>query len=67
MNANKFEISNFICIKCGNSFPLPRPQSCRRGKNHIKDLWCPSCRNKVKMIEIRPRDTFKSMSGEIYY
>lgn len=67
MRVNKYEISNFICSECGNSFPLPRQKSWRREKGHIKDLWCPFCKKKVKTIEIRPRDSFKTMSGEVLY
>lgn len=67
MTGNKYEISNFICPECGNSFPLPRAKSMRRERGHIKDLWCPFCKKKVKTIEIRSRDVFKTMSGQIIY
>ena len=65
--ANKYEISTFICPECGNKFPLPRAKSMRRSKNHIKDLWCPHCKKKVKTLEIRPKDMFITMSGEVLY
>ena len=67
MRTNKFEISNFICPDCGSMFPLPRPQSCRRKKEHIKDLWCPHCKKIVKTIEIRPKDVFATYDGRIIY
>lgn len=67
MRANKFTISNFQCVECGNMFPLPRPKAKSREKGHIKDLWCPCCRKKVKTMEIRFRDTFRTMSGEVLY
>ena len=65
MIANKYEISIFVCPDCGNKFPLPRAKSMRREKNHIKDLWCPHCKQKVKTMEIRPQDMFVTMSGEV--
>ena len=67
MRANHFEISKFICNECGNAFPIPRPKSHRRKKNHVKDLWCPFCKKVVKTTEIKPNDYFVSMDKEIYY
>lgn len=65
MRVNHYEISYFVCPECGNKFPIPRPKSMRREKNHIKDLWCPFCRKVVKSKEIKPTDRFVTMSGEI--
>lgn len=67
MIANKYEISNFICPCCGKSFPIPRAKSMRRGKGHIKDLWCPFCKDRVKTLEIRPKDRYVTMSGDVFY
>ena len=67
MTENKYEISNFLCPDCGNMFPLPRAKATRRCKGHVKDLWCPFCKKTVKTIEFRPRDMFKTMSGEVFY
>lgn len=67
MTGNKFEISNFVCPECGNKFPLPRPKSMRRGKGHIKDLYCPFCKKVVKTTEIRPRDFVEMYDGSRFY
>lgn len=66
MTEKKFDISNFICPKCGGTFPLPRAKSMRRNKGHIKDLWCPFCKEIVKTKEVRNIDMYRSMSGKIY-
>lgn len=67
MRANNFEISNFICPTCGGGFPLPRAKSMRREKGHVKDLWCPYCKDRVKTIEIRSKDVFKTLDGRYIY
>ena len=56
MRANRFEISTFTCPECGSTIPIPRQKSWRREKNHIKDLYCFTCKKTVKMIERRPKD-----------
>ena len=43
--------SNLICPECGNIFPIPRYSGRYRCYNHIKDLWCPYCRDTTKMVE----------------
>lgn len=65
MRESRYEISNFVCPECGTEFPIPRQKAKRRPEGHIKDLWCPHCKKTQKMIEIRPRDFVKNMSGEI--
>ena len=64
---NSCSISNFICPDCGGVFPLPRISGKSRGRGHIKDLWCPRCKKIVKTIEIREKDVYKNMCGEILY
>lgn len=67
MRENRFEISNLICPECRNKFPIPRPKSMRREKKHVKDLWCPFCKKIVKTTEVKPKDMFVTMSGEVLY
>lgn len=67
MRANKFVISNFICPGCGKAFPLPRAKSMKREKGHVKDLWCPFCKDVVKTLEIRPKDMYVTMTGDVFY
>lgn len=50
MHKNDF-ISHLICPNCGLVFPIPRKKSSKRGKNHIKDLYCPHCRKVQKFVE----------------
>lgn len=63
MRANKFEISMFTCPHCGTNFPIPRSKSMRRERNHIKDLYCIKCNERVKMMETRAKDHLKTLSG----
>lgn len=65
MVGSKFEISKFVCPKCKNAFPLPRPQSRRRECGHIKDLYCPFCRKIVKTREIRAIDYYEFYEGSM--
>lgn len=52
----KVSISDFICPGCGNKIPLPRHMNHTREKGHIKDLYCPFCKDIMKMKEIRSID-----------
>lgn len=61
------DISLFICPECGGKFPLPRRQSKKREKGHIKDLYCPYCNKVVKTMEIRTGDTYITEDGKILY
>lgn len=67
MQANKYSISKFICPECKKIFPLPRLQSKKRKKGHIKDLWCPYCHHVVKTMEIRTGDAYIMSNGKIIY
>ena len=50
------DLSNFICPVCGKSFPIMRNHGQQREKGHIKDIWCPYCKEDRKFKEIRKRD-----------
>ena len=62
-----YSVSYFICPNCNNKFPLPRINGKTRERGHIKDLWCPYCKEVVKTLEVRDRDVYKNMCGEILY
>lgn len=66
MKRGIFHISNCICPDCGKSFPIPRKNGAAREKNHIKDLWCPFCKDTKKMLEVRYNDTYKNLCGETF-
>jgi hypothetical protein len=58
-------MSTFICSSCERVvYELPRNHR-QREKGHIKDLFCPWCNRTGKCIEIRPSDSYKTLSGEI--
>lgn len=58
-------ISYLICPTCGKRFPIPRRPHHSRERGHIKTVWCPYCKRKTDMREIRYGDFYKTMSGEI--
>lgn len=51
-----YTISRCVCTNCGLIFPIPRKKSAAREKGHIKDIWCPSCKEISKFFEIRDCD-----------
>ena len=60
----KMTSSNFICPECGLVMPLPRFCGQQRKKNHIKDLWCPRCREEKKFKELKGR-AVRNLAGEL--
>ena len=58
-------ISTFICSECKTKIPLPRSCGNQRKKNHIKDLYCPTCKNIKKFIEYNYKEYYKTLDGEI--
>ena len=59
----KFEISDMLCPVCKHTFPIPRNKNARRPRGHIKDLYCPFCKDVRKMIEYQPSQAKFTMSG----
>lgn len=49
LRSGRVDISNLKCTVCESVFPIPRIQ--HREKNHIKDLWCPNCKQITKHLE----------------
>ncbi len=60
-----YVISNFICQECGTEIPLPRCHGRQRAHGHIKDIWCPCCKKKSKFKEIKHKENYKTMEGEL--
>ena len=48
-----FTISKFECPDCENEMYVSRQLSKQREDGHIKDLWCPYCKEIKKMKEIK--------------
>lgn len=49
LRSGRVPISNLRCTCCDNIFPIPRIFA--KEKNHIKDLWCPNCKQITKHLE----------------
>lgn len=45
--------SAFKCYKCGKDVFLPRMKGYQRKNGHIKDMWCPYCKEESKFVEHR--------------
>ena len=58
MGKGSFDLSNLVCLECGNIFTIPRRRRKHRSDGHIKDLWCPFCKNVNKHYEIQNIDSF---------
>lgn len=46
-------LSNLKCGKCNSVFPIQRKKSNQRKIDHIKDLYCFSCKKRTKHIELK--------------
>lgn len=58
-------ISYFVCQNCGTQMPIPRDSGKQRKHGHIKHIWCPCCKKKMKFKEIKHNENYKTMSGEL--
>jgi hypothetical protein len=65
MKRKHFVISNFICQSCGTEMPLPRCHGQQRENGHIKDIWCPVCKKESKFKEIKYKESYRTMAGEL--
>lgn len=65
MRKRKYTISRLMCPGCENYFPIPRKTNRTRELDHIKDIYCPFCRQVQKMTEVRANQFIRNMAGEI--
>ena len=59
--------SELICMTCGNRFPIMRNHGKPRERGHIKDIWCPFCKQDRKFQEVRRTDCVVTASGAVIY
>lgn len=60
-------ISNFVCPDCKKVMMLPRNHGRQRKKNHIKDIYCPFCKEVKKFHEVTYKDCFETEEGKVIY
>lgn len=60
-------ISNFICPDCSNVIPLPRSHGNQREKGHIKTLYCPFCKSEKDFKEMKRKECYISLAGDVIY
>ena len=58
MKKGSFDFRSLVCLECGNIFTIPRKNVRTKSNGHIKDLWCPICKNVNKHYEVRDIDSF---------
>lgn len=51
---NDVYIAIYRCSCCGSEVTVPRQKGRKRGVEHIKDLWCPYCKETRKFVEVEP-------------
>ena len=56
-------ISDFYCKVCNAKIPLPRTRR-EREKYHIKDMYCPFCKEIRAFYEVRSGDDYKSIKAK---
>lgn len=63
---NPKKSSRFICLKhCGENFTGSGIQRGKiRERFHIKDLYCPQCKEIVKNLEVRYCDDFEEIMNK---
>ena len=60
------DLSTFVCPCCNKTFPIMRSHGKQRERGHIKDIWCPFCKEERKFMEIRRKDYYTTEYGVIY-
>lgn len=67
MRRSNCVISNFVCPECKRVIQLPRQHGRQRKKNHIKDIYCPYCKEIRKFQEVTYKCSFETEDGKIIY
>ena len=49
-------MSILVCPDCAIRLTVPRCKGKQREKGHIKDEWCPRCKEVRKFVEVRECD-----------
>lgn len=62
---NYVTMSNFVCTECEMEMRLPRLHGNQRKKRHIKDIYCPKCKEVRKFVEYRYKECYKTIDGEV--
>lgn len=66
MKKIKYTISTLVCECCGVEMYVPRKMTLTREKGHLKDIWCPVCRETKHFREYRAgRDYYKNLAGDV--
>lgn len=62
---NNVLLSQCVCQKCQTVLTVPRIHGQMRENGHVKDLWCPTCKQVEHFTEIKYNQFYKNMLGEV--
>lgn len=57
---NRNVTSNYICLECGNIFPLMRDLGAQKQLYHRRRLYCVNCKKNTIHLEVRDIDRLKA-------
>lgn len=60
----QYKCDILICNECGNRTTVPRMLGSRRARGHIKDMYCPYCKQITKFTEYQQEDFIRTMDGK---
>ena len=54
-----YKSTELVCLNCGNVMTIQRKILKQQKVGHIKDMYCPYCKDLVKFFKVRDIDAFK--------
>lgn len=61
-----YKSTELVCLKCGNVMTILRKALKQKKVGHIKDMYCPYCKEQVKFFEVRDVSAFKWQCQNAY-
>ena len=61
-----YKPTELVCLKCGNVMTILRKSLKQKKVGHIKDMYCPYCKEQVKFFEVRDVNAFKWQCQNAY-
>lgn len=59
MKKGNCKSTDLVCLQCGNIMTISRKEKKQKKVGHIKDMYCPYCKDKVKFFEVKDISIFK--------
>ena len=58
MNKIQYKSTDLVCLICGNVMTINRKLSRQKNIGHIKNMYCPFCKEVVKFFEVKDVSSF---------